>query len=251
MITCIKYIFSTSLLFLIPIGAHIAGYAGATLNGTVSRITGKFVLRHFLHFKNLHISLFAMVYYFLVGLDPAGPGFDSTKNGLNKTCARFVQVLHTNPGELGTNEQRGDLNFYANNKTTTQPGCPFKQCGHAKAIFYYFASLFPQYEFIGVNCEQQDSREADTLISRFGFFTDVIEGNFCFNTTSCFPFTAEPATTSTEMTSTAASSDTPTTVETVKMDSSTESPKVRTRTKKFKSGRMIISKKDKICKQNC
>lgn len=56
------------------------------------------------------------------GLDPAGPGFDSTKNGLNKTCARFVQVLHTNPGELGTNEQRGDLNFYANNKTNTQPG---------------------------------------------------------------------------------------------------------------------------------
>ncbi|XP_055304651.1 phospholipase A1-like [Sitodiplosis mosellana] len=206
------------------LGAHIAGYAGATLNGTLSRITG---------------------------LDPAGPGFDSTKNGLNKTCARFVQVLHTNPGELGTNEQRGDLNFYANNKTTTQPGCPFKQCGHAKAIFYYFASLFPQNEFIGVNCEDQDSREADTLISRFGYFTDDIEGNFCFNTTSCFPFTAEPLITSTEMTSTE-SSDTPTTaIATQEIPISTEMLKSRRRTKKFKDGRVIISKRDKICQQNC
>lgn len=130
---------------------------------------------------------------FDIGLDPAGPGFDSTKNGLNKTCAKFVQVLHTNPGELGTNEQRGDLNFYANNKTNLQPGCAFKQCGHAKAIFYYFASLLPQYEFIGVQCEQQDSRQVDTDFIRFGFFdTDdgYGRGNFCFNTTSCFPFTS-------------------------------------------------------------
>lgn len=144
-------------------------------------------------------------------------------------------------------------------------GCPFKQCGHAKAIFYYFASLFPQNEFIGVNCEQQDSREADTLITRFGFFTDDIVGNFCFNTTSCFPFTFEQ-TTSTEMTSTessdsspisaAAASITTTTTNEIPnsseiLTSSTEMPKLRTRTKKYKGGRMIVSKRDKICKQNC
>lgn len=137
--------------------------------------------------------------YFYLGLDPAGPGFDTTQNGLNKTNAQFVQVLHTNPGELGTNEERGDLNFYANNKTTLQPGCPFKQCGHAKAIFYYFASLFPQYEFIGVHCDQQDSRQSDAIFSRFGFFNDGNAGNFCFNTTSCFPFTPEISFTSTEV----------------------------------------------------
>lgn len=65
--------------------------------------------------------------------------------------------------------------------------------GHAKAIFYYFASLLPQYEFIGVQCEQQDSRQVNTDFIRFGFFdTDdgYGRGNFCFNTTSCFPFTS-------------------------------------------------------------
>lgn len=145
-------------------------------------------------FHSLWLSLSPFLHYHQLGLDPAGPGFDSTKNGLNKTCAKFVQVLHTNPGELGTIEHRGDLNFYANNKTTLQPGCSFKQCGHAKAIFYYFASLFPQNEFIGVQCEQQDSRQANTDFIRFGFFDlagDIYgRGNFCFNTTSCFPFTA-------------------------------------------------------------
>lgn len=99
----------------------------------------------------------------------------------------------TNPGDLGTIEERGDLNFYANNRTNLQPGCPFKQCGHAKAIFYYFASLFPQNEFISVQCDQQDARQADTDFIRFSCFdTDNAykRGNFCFNTTSCFPFTS-------------------------------------------------------------
>lgn len=167
-------------------------------------------------------------------------------------------MLHTNPGELGTNEQRGDLNFYANNKTRTQPGCPFTKCGHAKAIFYYFASLFPQNVFIGVNCEQQDSREADTLITRFGiFFTDEIVGNFCFNTTSCFPFTNDSPTTSTEMMTSTESSDTSSTIITtaaskiMKTDliaRSTEIKKLRIRTRKYTNGRIIISRKNKLAK---
>lgn len=189
-----------------------------------------------------------------LGLDPAGPGFDSTKNGLNKTCAQFVQVLHTNPGELGTNEQRGDLNFYANNKTTLQPGCPFKQCGHARAIFYYFASLFPQHEFIAVNCEQQDLRQADTIISRFRFYDATIaKGNFCFNTTSCFPFTPEPSASSTEVPVSIDSSDTtiaPTTSSN-ELSSSTQIQKTFRKTKKYKDGRVIVSKKEAFCKQIC
>lgn len=199
------------------IGAHIAGYTGAILNGSIARITG---------------------------LDPAGPGFDSKKNGLNKTCAQFVQVLHTNPGELGTNEQRGDSNFYANNKTTTQPGCPFKQCGHAKAIFYYFASLFPEYEFIAVDCEQQDFRQANAISSRFGFFSDGNEGNFCFNTTSCFPFTPEPPLTSTEKAVTASSDISEAITTSNELNSSTPALKTYRKIKKYKPGRVIISKKE-------
>lgn len=99
-----------------------------------------------------------------------------------------MQVLHTNGGELGTNKSIGDADFFANYGSVIQPGCPFKQCGHAKALFYYYASLFSQNEFIGVDCEQQDAKQID-LNSRFGFFTDGKIGEFCFNTTACFPYT--------------------------------------------------------------
>lgn len=120
-----------------------------------------------------------------LGLDAAGPGFFD--KGLNKSCAQFVQVLHTNGGDLGSSKLLGDVDFYANNKSASQPGCPFKQCGHAKAIFYYYASLLPQYEFIGFDCERQHAKQSASF-SRFGIFNDGDEGEFCFNTTACFPY---------------------------------------------------------------
>lgn len=115
-----------------------------------------------------------------------------------------MQVLHTNAGELGTNKSIGDADFFANFGTVIQPGCSFKQCGHAKAPFYYYASLFPQNEFIGVDCEQQDTKQID-LNSRFGFFTDGRVGEFCFNTTACFPYTAFQSENMTEYVNTSAS----------------------------------------------
>lgn len=96
-------------------------------------------------------------------------------------------MLHTNGGDLGSSKLLGDVDFYANNKSASQPGCPFKQCGHAKAIFYYYASLLPQYEFIGFDCERQHAKQSASF-SRFGIFNDGDEGEFCFNTTACFPY---------------------------------------------------------------
>lgn len=99
-----------------------------------------------------------------------------------------MQVLHTNGGDLGSSRILGDIDFFANNKSAFQPGCPFKQCGHAKAIFYYYASLLPQYEFIGFDCNQQHSKQTAPY-SRFGIYNDGDGlGEFCFNTTACFPY---------------------------------------------------------------
>lgn len=141
-----------------------------------------------------------MMFYFSLyertGLDAAGPGFLDNR-GLNKSCAQFVQVLHTN-FDLGSSKLLGDVDFYANNKSIFQPGCPFKQCGHSKAIFYYYASLLPQYEFIGFDCERQDAKHTATF-SRFGLFNNGDElGEFCFNTTACFPYMATEIGSSTE-----------------------------------------------------
>lgn len=100
-------------------------------------------------------------------------------------------MLHTDPGDFGTVFNRGHVDFWANNRTELQPGCTFKQCGHGKAIYYYFASLFPQYKFIGRNCLALDMTcltciNSDT--SRFGLFNDGKIGQFFIDTTPCFPY---------------------------------------------------------------
>lgn len=122
------------------------------------------------------------------GLDPAGPGFDyPTIMGLNKSCAQFVQVLHTNPGGMGTRLLRGDADFFANNRSEFQPGCTTKDCGHANAVYFYYASLFPQNIFIGGDCSQLDEIYSTTT-SIFGSCCDEKNGVFCFQTTPCLPY---------------------------------------------------------------
>lgn len=128
-----------------------------------------------------------------VGLDPAGPGF--ANSGLNRTCAQFVQILHTDPDDLGIGRAVGDADFYANKNRFVQPGVVIKQLGHLKAIYYYFASLFPENKFIGVECGNNKVYRKNgykhKIKSRFGGFNDAKVGIFCFNTQSCFPYAIE------------------------------------------------------------
>lgn len=126
-------------------------------------------------------------------LDAAGPGFDD--RGLNSTCAQTVQALHTDGGDLGKLQSLGHIDFYANNHSYLQPGCSYKQCGHGKAIFYYFASLFYENQFNGVDCAQENT--IATPATRFGIFSnDEHNGLYCFNTTACFPYVTDSNSTS-------------------------------------------------------
>lgn len=131
------------------------------------------------------------------GLDPGGIWYDDLKAGLNSSCAQFVQVLHTDPGDFGTVLNRGNVDFWANNRTQLQPGCTDRPCGHFKALFYYFASLFRQYKFIGGNCAEPDylldSSFTSSDTSAFGLYNDGKTGQFCFETTPCLPYTVTPS----------------------------------------------------------
>lgn len=62
----------------------------------------------------------------IVALDPAGPLFIRAEPNerLGSTSARFVQVIHTNPGGAGIEMSLGHVDFYINGKRTLQPGCP-------------------------------------------------------------------------------------------------------------------------------
>lgn len=84
------------------LGAHIAGFAGAYNSGLIGRITG---------------------------LDAAGPLFETPRlkdpvDRLDKTDAVFVDNIHTCGGIAGFLQPIGHVDFYPNNGTIPQPGCP-------------------------------------------------------------------------------------------------------------------------------
>ncbi|XP_030593596.1 endothelial lipase [Archocentrus centrarchus] len=115
------------------LGAHVAGYAGTYVRGTVGRITG---------------------------LDPAGPMFEGVEKEkrLSPDDADFVDVLHTYTREalgvsIGIQQPIGDIDIYPNGGDV-QPGCGLSdvlamtgnfmevmKCEHERAVHLFVDSL--------------------------------------------------------------------------------------------------------------
>ncbi|XP_036889981.1 endothelial lipase [Sturnira hondurensis] len=119
------------------LGAHVAGYAGNFVKGTVGRITG---------------------------LDPAGPMFEraDSHSRLSPDDADFVDVLHTyTPSfglSIGIQRPVGHIDIYPNSGDF-QPGCGLNnvlgslaygtfpegmRCEHERAIYLFVDSLMNQ-----------------------------------------------------------------------------------------------------------
>jgi hypothetical protein len=85
------------------LGSHASGIAGYCIKTK----TGKLVDR-------------------ITGLDPAGPLYQFIKpeRRLDAAHAKFVDVLHTDIGMLGSDQKLGTADFYANGgKGIAQPNC--------------------------------------------------------------------------------------------------------------------------------
>lgn len=110
------------------LGAHVAGCAGARMNGKAD---------------------------YIVGLDPAGPYFTkkNTDNRLDETDAKFVQVIHTTDGTLGFGSSIGHADYYPNNGWG-QPGCGMTglSCSHSRSYDFYTESLYSG-DFISLACK--------------------------------------------------------------------------------------------------
>lgn len=63
---------------------------------------------------------------YIIGLDPAGPGFEYValrSDRLDISDAQFVDVIHTAIGAAGYSEAIGHADFYPNEGKPPQPGC--------------------------------------------------------------------------------------------------------------------------------
>ena len=75
------------------------------------------------------------VYYFcpifqgkigrITGLDPSGPLFHSVppSDRLDRSAAKFVDIIHTAGKWVGNSEKNGHVDFYPNLGLAPQPGC--------------------------------------------------------------------------------------------------------------------------------
>jgi len=132
------------------LGAHVAGKAGATVKGLLPRITG---------------------------LDPAYPFFSwyDTHQRLDRTDAKFVDVIHTNSGFLVEGAVSfpmpiGHADFYPNGGHS-QPGCIFiktkailellRACSHVRALEYFIESINSPIGFKSVLCDRWEKFRAN------------------------------------------------------------------------------------------
>ena len=135
------------------------------------------------HKRDLSIKLLwnlSLCHLALSGLDPAAPVYDM-ESGLNASCAKFVQVIHTSK-YFGTQKRLGHSDFYANKGKSKQPGCLLDTCNHSRATELFYASCFREYVFMGTNCNGTNEQ------SRFGLYNDGKEGCFQFDTSGCFGY---------------------------------------------------------------
>ncbi|VVD04155.1 unnamed protein product [Leptidea sinapis] len=99
------------------LGAHVAGYAGRTLNGDVARITG---------------------------LDPSGNQWGTNSQRLRSSDAKYVEVIHTDGSGLfanGIGTPLGHVDFFPNGGQS-QPGCLLSSdCSHNRAWELFAATL--------------------------------------------------------------------------------------------------------------
>lgn len=84
----------------------------------------------------------------VTGLDPANPCFyDGNKlPGLTKGDAKYVDIIHTNPGYAGTAEEVGDADFFVEGLNPIKSGClglGAITCSHERAVDYLVESSYP------------------------------------------------------------------------------------------------------------
>ncbi|XP_055844916.1 phospholipase A1 VesT1.02-like [Episyrphus balteatus] len=111
------------------LGAHVAGFAGKTIEGEQIQT--------------------------IIGLDTAYPLYKYTNcdERLCSTDAVYVESIHTNGKLLGFLKPIGHSAFYPNGGKS-QPGCGLDlsgSCSHSRAYIYYAEAI--TQEFLGVKCD--------------------------------------------------------------------------------------------------
>lgn len=121
----------------------------------------------------------------ITGLDPAGPGFMTSRlsDKLDPGDADFVDVIHTDPFFFSLLPPMGHADFYPNLDHFSQPGCSYVShwrpynCNHFRAAIYYGESIVSEHGFWAQQCggwmqfiSQRCGLYADLPNTQMGYF---------------------------------------------------------------------------------
>uniref|UniRef100_A0A023G8K0 Putative pancreatic lipase-like enzyme n=1 Tax=Amblyomma triste TaxID=251400 RepID=A0A023G8K0_AMBTT len=119
------------------LGAHAAGFCGRHFENATKQKIGR-----------------------ITGLDPAGLLFENPNASLSSADAEFVDVIHTNGGnmnelEFGRKDPMGHVDFYPNGGSY-QLGCTAAlsdiSCSHNRAWWYFIEALQSTCSFKSIPC---------------------------------------------------------------------------------------------------
>ncbi|XP_034665932.1 phospholipase A1-like [Drosophila subobscura] len=97
----------------------------------------------------------------VTGLDPANPCFydGNDLEGVRSGDARFVDIIHSNPGILGTPKVVGDADYFVEGLFAFKSGCEGLNdisCSHNRAVEYFSETVYRTNtnNFLGKRCDR-------------------------------------------------------------------------------------------------
>ncbi|XP_054010936.1 uncharacterized protein LOC128893753 [Hylaeus anthracinus] len=139
------------------------------------------------HSLGAHVAGLAAYYArskvdYVVGLDPALPGFENVGPGsrISKKDGKYVMIIHTAGATLGMVAPIGHVDFYPNGGYT-QPGCTvdfIDACSHYRAPKYFAESINSKVGFLGQKCSSYKNFKNRKCKSKPVAYMGTAEPNF-------------------------------------------------------------------------
>ncbi|XP_026315702.1 phospholipase A1-like [Hyposmocoma kahamanoa] len=188
-------------------GKALVQLARAGLNMTQVHLLGHSLGAHLMAYAGKRARANGFVVSRITGLDPARALFEGSfavQSGLDRTCAKFVDIIHSDPGGYGTSQPAGTVDIWPNFAGTgvSQPGCPegsFEMfssddlCSHDRSWRYFVEALSTPTSFMAAaapgynNWISRDFRITDTIF--LGDLTSTrARGSYYLTTESKSPY---------------------------------------------------------------
>lgn len=192
------------------LGTSLVKLANSGLNMTHLHLVGHSLGAHIMGYAGRRARESGYVIQRITGLDPARALFEGTltlQSGLDRTCAKFVDIIHSDPGGYGTSLPSGTVDIWPNyiGGLSTQPGCPQGEfemftredlCSHDRAWRYFVEAIGAPTSIIAVSAYKPEDWFSRTRRS-FEYVPTIFvgdltstraRGNYYFTTNEAVPF---------------------------------------------------------------